>query len=233
MPLMILVVDDNLGTRLSVSDYLELSGYSVITAEDGQQAVSLIDTNHPLLIVTDINMPKMDGYELVRKVRQKPALRLLPVVFLTERSSTKERIRGYQSGCDVYLPKPFEMEELGAVIRNLLERSQMMQAELRFSSSGGVHSPPAFPPTTQASSNQVNQIQNEAIVPKPTDIHLTKREQEVLDLLTQGISNTEIANELYLSPRTIEKYVSSLLRKTETSNRAELIRFALLSLYRC
>ncbi|NEO29910.1 MAG: response regulator transcription factor [Symploca sp. SIO3C6] len=234
MPLMILVVDDNLGTRLSVSDYLELSGYSVITAEDGQEAVSLINTNHPLLIVTDINMPKMDGYELVRQVRQKPALRLLPVVFLTERSSTEERIRGYQSGCDVYLPKPFEMEELGAVIRNLLERSQMMQAELRFSSSGGVHSPPISSPTTQALTNRVNHIPTEVIVPKPTNIHLTKREQEVLDLLaTQGLSNTEIANQLYLSPRTIEKYISSLFRKTATSNRAELIRFALLSLYRC
>lgn len=233
MPLTILVVDDNLGTRLSVSDYLEISGYSVITAEDGQEAVSLIDTNHPLLIVTDINMPKMDGYELVKKVRQKPALRLLPVVFLTERGSTEERIRGYQSGCDVYLAKPFEMEELGAVIRNLLERSQMMQAELRFSSSVGLHSLSASPSTTHTPTHRVNHMLTETIVPKPIDIHLTKREQEVLDLLTRGLSNTEIANELYLSPRTIEKYVSSLLRKTETSNRAELIRFALLSLYRC
>ena len=57
---------------------------------------------------------------------------LLPVIFLTERGSTEERIRGYQVGCDIYLPKPFEMEELKAVIRNLLERSQMVQSERQY-----------------------------------------------------------------------------------------------------
>jgi DNA-binding response OmpR family regulator len=134
MPLVILVADDNLGTRLSVSDYLELSGYSVITAEDGQQALSMIEAYHPNVLVTDINMPRMDGYELVRQVRHKPAFRLLPVVFLTERTSTEERIKGYQSGCDLYLPKPFEMQELGVVIRNLLDRLQMMHNEIRISS---------------------------------------------------------------------------------------------------
>jgi DNA-binding NarL/FixJ family response regulator len=208
MPLIILVADDNLGTRLSVSDYLEISGYSVITAEDGQQALSMIDRYHPHLIVTDINMPKLDGYELVRKVRQRPEFRLLPVVFLTERSSTEERIRGYQLGCDMYLPKPFEMQELSAVIRNLLERSQIMQSEWRFSSLEVTRSQPQ----TQTS---------------PNAFDLTKREQQVLDLLTTGLSNGDIGNKLHLSARTVEKYVSSLLRKTETSNRAELVRFAL------
>ncbi|MBD0362248.1 MAG: response regulator transcription factor [Coleofasciculus sp. C3-bin4] len=208
MPLIILVADDNLGTRLSVSDYLEISGYSVITAEDGQQALSMIDRYHPHLIVTDINMPKLDGYELVRKVRQRPEFRLLPVVFLTERSSTEERIRGYQLGCDMYLPKPFEMQELSAVIRNLLERSQIIQSEWRFSSLEGKRSQ-AQTPTS------------------PNTFNLTKREQQVLDLLTTGLSNGDIGNKLHLSARTVEKYVSSLLRKTETSNRAELVRFAL------
>lgn len=215
MPLTILVADDNLGTRLSVSDYLELTGYSVITAEDGQQALSMIETYHPHVLVTDINMPRMDGYELVRQVRQKPAFRLLPVVFLTERSSTEERIKGYQTGCDLYLPKPFEMQELSAVIRNLLERSQMIQSELRFSS--------ADTPAPSVTDN----TQPKAIAPKPNYLDLTKREQEVLDLLTTGLSNVEIGNKLHLSPRTVEKYVSSLLRKTETNNRAELVRFAL------
>jgi len=208
MPLIILVADDNLGTRLSVSDYLEISGYSVITAEDGQQALSMIDRYHPHLIVTDINMPKLDGYELVRKVRQRPEFRLLPVVFLTERSSTEERIRGYQLGCDMYLPKPFEMQELSAVIRNLLERSQIMQSEWRFSSLEVTRSQPQTPTS-------------------PNTFDLTKREQQVLDLLTTGLSNGDIGNKLHLSARTVEKYVSSLLRKTETSNRAELVRFAL------
>jgi DNA-binding NarL/FixJ family response regulator len=227
MPLIILVVDDNLGTRLSVSDYLEMSGYSVITAEDGQEALSLIDKYHPHLIVTDINMPKLNGYELVQQVRKRPAFRLLPVVFLTERSSTEERIKGYQLGCDLYLPKPFEMKELSAVIRNLLERSQMMQAELRFSSTDTGQSPPSpeTPDTLPKSESTPRAI---ASPTSPSNLlHLTQREQQVLELLTTGLSNSEIGNKLHLSPRTIEKYVSSLLRKTETSNRAEIVRFAL------
>jgi DNA-binding NarL/FixJ family response regulator len=225
MPLIILVADDNLGTRLSVSDYLEISGYSVIAAEDGQQALSMIETYHPHILITDINMPRMDGYELVRQVRQKPVFRLLPVVFLTERASTEERIRGYQTGCDLYLPKPFEMQELGAVIRNLLERVQIIQTEWRFSSEDTTRSPVELKPSTSMSKG--NNTQKQAIAPALVNINLTVREQEVLDFLTMGLSNADIGKKLHISPRTVEKHVSSLLRKTETSNRAELVRFAL------
>ena len=127
MPLTILVADDDLGTRLSISDYLDLSGYSVITVDNGIDALAMVEECHPDLMVTDIMMPQMNGYELVRHVRQLSAFRLLPVILLTERTKTQERILGYQSGCDLYLPKPFELEEIAAAIRNLLERSQIIQ----------------------------------------------------------------------------------------------------------
>ncbi|RUR86577.1 DNA-binding response regulator [Chlorogloeopsis fritschii PCC 6912] len=208
MPLTILVVDDDLGTRLSISDYLELSGYSVITANDGQEALTKVEEFHPDLIVTDIVMPQMNGYELVRQVRQKPLFRLLPVILLTARTRTQERILGYQSGCDLYLPKPFELEELGAAIRNLLVRSQLIQ-----------------------SAYNVSYPDNASISTPTTTVELlselTPREQEVLELLTHGLSNAEMGQKLHLSPRTVEKYVSSLLRKTTTNNRAELVRFAI------
>ena len=132
MPLTILVVDDDVGIRLVISDYLDVSaGYSVLTAVDGQEALDMVERYHPHLMVTDIVMPRVNGYELVRRVRQHPTFRLLPVIFLSERNKTEERIRGYQSGADLYLPKPFEFRELGAAVRNLLERSQMMQSEYR------------------------------------------------------------------------------------------------------
>lgn len=215
MPLLILVADDDPGIRLSISDYLELSGYSVITAEDGQAALGLVEKYHPHLLVTDIMMPRMDGYELVRQLRQRPAFRLLPVIFLTERASTSERIQGYKLGCDLYLPKPFELEELGAVIRNLLERSQMIQVEWRSFIQG-------VPAPTQ-------EVETSPLSPPVASVtlNLTQREQEVLDQLTKGLSNGDIGNKLHLSPRTVEKHVSSLLRKTETNNRSELVRFAM------
>jgi len=219
MPLTILVVDDDLGTRLSISDYLELSGYIVITADDGQKALKIVQEHHPDLIVTDIVMPQMNGYELVRQVRQKPAFRLLPVILLTARIKTQERILGYQLGCDLYLPKPFELEELAAAICNLLERSQIMKSEYGFSHQ---ENPGNSAPKVADSHNHIIHFEKSEVL-----LSLSSREHEVLELLTHGHSNAQMGNQLHLSPRTVEKYVSSLLRKTETSNRAELVRFAM------
>ena len=211
MPLMILVADDDLGIRLSVSDYLEASGYSAISAENGFDALEMMQQYHPHLLVTDITMPKMNGYELVRRVRKLPAFRLLPVIFLTEKGGAEERIRGYQAGCDFYLAKPFLVNELGAMVRNLLERSQIVQSELQTRGSNPDH--------PQESSIEERLTAN--------DLHLTQREQDVLGWLVDGLSNVQIGESLHLSPRTVEKYVSSLLRKTTTNNRAELVRFAM------
>lgn len=215
MPLTILVVDDDLGTRLAIGDYLEAVGYSIVMAENGFEALKRVEDHQPHLIVTDVTMPQMDGYEFIRQLRQRPALRLLPVVFLTARIETRDRIRGYQLGCDVYLPKPFELQELGVIVRNLLERLQMIELEWR----------------SRKDNLAISQAET-AVAPKvsspPIELSFTftSREQEVLTLLADGLSNSQIGDRLHLSPRTVEKYVSSLLNKTSTSNRSELLRFA-------
>jgi DNA-binding NarL/FixJ family response regulator len=223
MPLFILVAEDDPAIRLLINDYLELNGYSVITAENGEQALSMLEKYHPHLLISDIKMPYKNGYELITNIRRLPQYRLLPVILLSEHSETTARIHGYQVGCDMYLPKPFEMEELGAIIRNLLERSQAIHSELRFPHS--------------------EQIEPTNVIPKPSELHsadkdhdfsklyerlqLTQRETEVLKLLIEGRSNIEIGQQLHLSPRTIEKYVSSLLRKSDLNNRIELICYAM------
>ena len=216
MPLLILIAEDDPGIRVAVSDYLELLGYSVLAAENGEQALSMLEKYHPHLLVSDVRMPKKNGYELLKSIRQLPEYRLLPVILLTECGEKTERIRGYQVGCDIYLPKPFDMEELGAVIRNLLERSQVIHSELRFFNSDR-HNP----------AENIDPPAKPQVVPIEAIVNLTTREQEVLQLLMNGYSNIEIGQQLHLSHRTIEKYVSSLLRKSDTNNRIELIRFAL------
>lgn len=220
MSLTILVADDDLGTRLAITDFLEIAGYFVIAAEDGHAALDQVKQCQPHLLITDITMPRMDGYELVQEVRRQPAFRLLPVVFLTERTAMEERIRGYQAGCDIYLPKPFALEELGAVVRNLLERSQLIQSEwrVRLQDDGAGRRP------TDSNQNR-DSTKHSAVTANALD--LTPREQEVLGFLSEGLSNAQIGQAMHLSPRTVEKYVSSLLRKTETANRAELVRFTL------
>jgi DNA-binding NarL/FixJ family response regulator len=226
MPLTILVADDDLGTRLSISDYLELSGYLVVAAEDGQTALAMVERHQPHLIVTDITMPRLDGYELVRQVRRQPAFRLLPVIFLTARTNTEERIRGYQLGCDAYLPKPFELEELGAVIRNLLERSQMIQSEWRLRMQT-TEQPDAKEGALKSQFDLLTSHASIATGRNALIFNLTARERDVLGFLAGGLPNAQIGDRLHLSSRTVEKYVSSLLRKTDTNNRAELVRFAI------
>ncbi|MEG4283624.1 DNA-binding response regulator [Microcoleus sp. A006_D1] len=238
MPLTILVADDDFATRLSITDYLEIIGYSVIPAENGKEALGLVQEFQPHLIVTDITMPQMDGYEFVRRVRLRPAFRLLPVIFLTERTSTEERVRGYQMGCDNYLAKPFELQELGAVIRSLLDRyaliaqapsrspePEQMPAEARSRANGN----PEVDFLTQKSKTGDSLRGSSAARASlhQNALTLTQREQEVLDLVTEGLSNVQIGDRLHLSPRTVEKHVSSLFRKTESNNRAELVRFAM------
>ena len=213
MPLTILVADDDEGTRLSINDYLELAGYSVVMAKNGLEALRLIEEKQPHLIITDIAMPQMDGYKLIKAVRQQPALRLLPVIFLTERTQVQERIRGYRLGCDVYLPKPFELDELEAVVRNLLERSHMLNI---------VQVQQSEWPTGKSDYLMASSTNGRFQTPD-----LTSREQDVLVFISDGLSNAQIGERLFLSPRTVEKYVTSLLRKTETNNRAELVRFAI------
>jgi DNA-binding NarL/FixJ family response regulator len=212
MPLTILVADDDLGTRLSVADYLELHGFAAVAVENGREALGMVDKHRPHLIVTDIAMPQMDGHAFIRQIRSQPALRLLPVVFLTARDETADRIMGYQLGCDAYLAKPFELAELLAVVRNLLDRAQNVALEMQFS-----RSPTDPPPQSDRSPAATNTNQPE----------LSPRELEVLCLLSTGGSNSQIGKELHLSPRTIEKHVSSLFRKTDVHNRSELVRYAI------
>jgi DNA-binding NarL/FixJ family response regulator len=249
MSLLILVVDDDPAIRLLVSCALKQWGYSTIEAENGKEAQQQIEEYQPHLIITDISMPEVDGYALIEWVRQHPTFRLIPVVFLTARTDTEGRIRGYQVGGDAYLAKPFELNELSAVIRNLLERSQLisqlMQWEWRLRlQQQNLEQQQGKTNTLQYPSSQAEQMvradalrrnsyqlhqQEQAIDTHPMsdDISFTKREQAVLKLLAKGLSNSQIGASLYLSPRTVEKYVSNLLCKTGTNNRVELVCFAM------
>ncbi len=92
MALLILVVEDDPGTQLAISDYLQLKGYDVLKTASGEMALTLVEEYQPHLVITDVMMPLMDGYELVRRLRQRPILRLLPVIFLTARHQTDDRI---------------------------------------------------------------------------------------------------------------------------------------------
>ncbi len=219
----LLLVDDEPGLREAVKDYLTESGFSVQVASNAREGWELMQQTAPDLVISDIMMPQVDGYQFLKQLRDDARFAALPVIFLTAKGMTGDRIQGYQARCDAYLSKPFDPDELVAIVENLLERRVVAPTK----ENGEI-------PDLADLANQIAQIkailtQKNGIVqtPMPFKIDLTPREQSVLDLVTTGLMNKEIARQLQTSVRNVEKYVSRLFSKTGTNSRTELVRFAL------
>jgi DNA-binding response OmpR family regulator len=118
----ILVADDEEDVRELVAYRLTRSGYEVIDAADGEEAFRLASERPPDLMVLDVMMPRLDGYELTRRVRAEESLRAVPVILLTARSQETDVGRGFDVGADDYLKKPFNPDELVARVRAVLGR---------------------------------------------------------------------------------------------------------------
>jgi len=119
-PAKILVVDDVPQNVKLLADLLMLEGYNVITAPDGPEALALLDAEKPDLVLLDVLMPRMTGYEVCREIRRNPATAILPVVLVTTLDASEERIRGIEAGADDFLNKPIHSAELMARVRSLL-----------------------------------------------------------------------------------------------------------------
>ena len=223
----LLLVDDEPGIRESVQAYLEDNeAWSVTAASNAEEAWQTIESQAPDLIISDIMMPQVNGYEFLQKLRDDPRYRSIPVVFLTARGMTSDRIQGYEAGCDAYLAKPFDPEELEAIVKNLLSKNQVA-TDNQDSSSELEKIAKELVEIKAKLDNKLGGNSGIAVTPPPIKIDLTPREQSVLDLVAQGLMNKEIARELSTSVRNVEKYVSRLFGKTGTNSRTELVRFAL------
>jgi DNA-binding response OmpR family regulator/Tfp pilus assembly protein PilZ len=123
-PARVLVVDDDARYRDRASSVLADARHSVSVATNGLEALSVVLRDPPDLIVSDVQMPSMDGWQFLRLVRSRPSVCHIPVMFLTTLSGEPERLRGYQLGVDDYIAKPFRAEELAARVARVLSRSR-------------------------------------------------------------------------------------------------------------
>ncbi len=114
----VLLIEDNQNIRENIEELLELSNYEVMTANNGQEGVEAIQSRKPDLILCDVHMPKMNGYQVLEYVKSKPTE--IPFVFITSSSQEKDIKKGVLSGADSYLIKPFEIEDLQNTIIKLL-----------------------------------------------------------------------------------------------------------------
>lgn len=116
----VLIVDDSSAIRKSVSFILDQAGYAVVAAEDGLDALSKLDGASFDLIVTDVNMPNLDGIGLVKKVREQPAYKYTPIVVLTTESQGSKMEEGKAAGATGWIVKPFDADKLLAVVKRLV-----------------------------------------------------------------------------------------------------------------
>jgi DNA-binding response OmpR family regulator len=121
-PATILIADDEEDLRELVAYRLVQSGHTVLEARDGEEALRLATKQAPDIAVLDVMMPRMDGYQLTRRLREAPATEHIPVILLTARVQETDISRGFEAGADDYLRKPFNPDELMARIRAVLGR---------------------------------------------------------------------------------------------------------------
>ncbi|MFM6188820.1 MAG: response regulator transcription factor [Planktothrix sp.] len=199
----LMLVDDDPNLVLLVRDYLEFRGYDVITAENGRVALEILEQELPDLMICDIMMPEMDGYTLVKQIREDPRTGSIPVLFLSAKGQSQDKVKGLNTGADVYIVKPFEPEELVAQVESSLRQASRLNQ----------HPDPNLDhgPKLRVRRN----------------VELTPTELRVVQLVAQGLANRDIARIMKVSQRTIESHVSNMLGKTGLHNRTELARWAL------
>ncbi len=200
----ILVVDDEPNLLRAVEAVLRSNGFTVTVARSSQEALISVARRLPDLIISDIRMPGMDGYELARKVRSVKRTAIIPIIFLTAKDETEDRIEGFQAGVDVYLTKPFEPDELIAVIRSILKRLEETRRTI------------AEIVGAESAEDQFMLIRDE---------ELSDAEWRIAEAVARGLSNKQVADELNLSKRTVENHVSRILAKKQFNNRVELTRY--------
>ena len=206
----ILVVDDEANIRDLAQLYLEKDGYRVVTAVDGLQALDLIKQDEPTLMVLDLMLPELDGWEVCRRVRQDSNL---PILMLTARDDDIDKIVGLEMGADDYLTKPFNPRELVARVRAILRR---------------------LAPQTGPSANQVRQLGNVSVDPTSrevtvADARVTLRTKEfdllltLLDHVNIVLSRDQLLDlvwgyEFYGQTRTVDVHIAHLREKLGESN---------------
>lgn len=203
----ILVVDDDICLAYAIQRYLSSKDRKIFIVDNFNSAIQLLRLYSFDLVISDIMVPIMDGYKFLIKLRTDCDLCHIPLIFLTAKGMTSDRIRGYDLGCNAYLTKPFHPSELLSITNNIFNSLTSLKLSKEISL------------LRSSELDQLSRSQN-------CIWHFTRREISILRLLVQGMMNKEIASNLNLGIRNVEKYVSRLLNKTKTRNRTELAQLS-------
>lgn len=181
----VLVIEDEPEMRRNIHRLLELEGFRALAAANGREGLECIRRHRPDLVLCDVMMPELDGHGVLSAIRQDPALRATPFIFLTARGERSDQREGMNLGADDYLAKPVANPELLAAVRSRLQRAEQTVRA-------------GFDPDFSSS--------------RPLEsLGLSPREAEVLLWVAQGKTNPEIATILGISEETVKKHMKEVL----------------------
>lgn len=210
----ILLVEDEVSLAMIVKDALEEEGYEVAIARDGLEGLEQYFKEHPALIIADVMMPEVDGFEMVRRIRRMD--KEVPVLFLSARSSVDDIVFGFGLGANDYLRKPFSLRELIARVKALTVKSQSEPVAVIYHELGLY----TFYPSTQTL-----QIGGE-------EIELSFRESELLRLLCESgtlpVDTKDIllqlwGNDSFYNTRSLHVFITKLRYKLEKDPRIKIL----------
>lgn len=202
----VLIVDDDPILQTALTRRLEAQGFEVMSATSGQEALDLLHSKPADVVVSDVMMPGMNGFEFCHHLRSSPAGEMVPFIFLSSLGELTNRVQGHLLGADDYLVKPFSAQELIAKVKGAIARSQRLHGALE------------------------RLLQQSTL--QPTPLPLTPAEERVFWQVVQGFTNKQIGEHLFLSPRTVQTHLSNMLAKLNLENRSQIVRFAFEQGYR-
>lgn len=215
----IMIVDDEDAVRQSLRRSLAFNSFEVVEAVDGQVALDLMPEEHPDLIILDVMMPRVDGFEVCRSLRSQGYD--VPILMLTAKDGVSERVAGLDAGADDYLPKPFALEELLARVRSLIRR---VSQEFSGSGSNGE--------VELVFEDLVMNVQTRQVSRAGEEINLTRTEFELLETFirqpTVILSREELLEAVWgaqvgTSGNALEVYIGYLRKKTEANGQSRII----------
>jgi DNA-binding NarL/FixJ family response regulator len=202
----VLIVDDDPVLQMALSRRLQAQGFDVIRATSGQEALDLLQSTVADVVVSDVMMPGMDGFEFCRRLRSRPEGEMVPFIFLSSLGELNNRVQGHLIGADDYLVKPFSAHELVAKVKGAIARSQRLHSAL--------------------------ERMAEQTITAPNPLPLSPAEERVFWEVVRGYTNKQIGEHLFLSPRTVQTHLSNMMTKLKLDNRSQLVRFAFEQGYR-
>ncbi len=197
----ILIIEDDLTLHETISNLLELEGYIIISATDGNKGINLAKKHLPDLIICDIMMPEKDGIDVINELQNDNKTELIPFIFLTAKAELKDIRKGMLSGADDYITKPFNNEDLLRSIEIRLEKHKNL--------------------TNKTKTNKEPSSKNEELAQK-----LTKREKEIIKYFCKGLSCKQISEKLFISFHTVDSHRKNIEKKLKLKSISSVVHFA-------